>query len=137
MAGPARAGLFLYALDLERIAAFYEAVAGFVRLHAAADIVVLQSPDVQLVVHRIPPAIAAGITISSPPQRREQAALKFFFTVPSLAAAGRTIAALGGRLFDERWQGPGFVVCNAMDAEGNVFQIREAASAAASRAAAS
>jgi hypothetical protein len=28
-------------------------------------------------------------------------------------------------VFDERWQGPGFAACNAMDQEGNVFQLRE------------
>jgi len=30
-------------------------------------------------------------------------------------------------VFSEQWQGPGFVVCNAMDPEGNVFQVREQA----------
>jgi catechol 2,3-dioxygenase-like lactoylglutathione lyase family enzyme len=110
MAGPARAGLFIYANDMDRIAAFYVAVAGMVPLHRAEDLTVLQSPDIQLLIHRIPPAIAAGITITVPPQKREDMALKFFFTVANLA---------------ENWQGSGFVVCNAMDPEGNVFQVRE------------
>ena len=127
MAGPARAGLFIYANDMQRVAAFYVAVAGMSRLHEAEDLVVLQSPDIQLLVHRIPPAIAAGITITSPPQKREDTALKFFFTVASLAAARRMAARLGGEVFSENWQGPGFVVCNAMDPEGNVFQVREPA----------
>jgi predicted enzyme related to lactoylglutathione lyase len=126
MAGPARAGLFVYASDLERLAAFYANVAGMVRLHRAEDLVVLQSPDIQLLIHRIPPAIAAGITITSPPAKREDTPLKFFFTVASLAEARGVAAQLGGEVFSENWRGPGFVVCNAIDPEGNVFQVREA-----------
>ena len=94
------------------------------RLHADEHITVLESDDLQLVLHRIPPHIAADIVVTSPPQRREDVAMKFFLTVPDLDVAAERIAALGGTLFDDRWQGPGFTVCNAMDAEGNVFQVR-------------
>lgn len=95
------------------------------QVHADEDIAVLASPDLQLLVHHIPAHIAADIHIETPPVRREDCAIKFFATVPSLVDAGTTAATLGGQLFDERWQGPGFIVCNAMDPEGNVFQIRE------------
>lgn len=122
---PARAGVFIYAKDLPRLAAFYAAVLGMPQVHADDDIAILASPDLQLLVHRIPAHIAAGIHIETPPVRREDCAIKFFATVPSLAAADTTAASLGGQLFDERWEGPGFIVCNAMDPEGNVFQIRE------------
>jgi predicted enzyme related to lactoylglutathione lyase len=125
MAGPARAGLFVYANDMARVAAFYEAVAGMTRLHASDELVVLQSPDIQLLVHRIPPAIAAGIGITTPPRRRDETALKFFFTVASIAATGALVQRLGGVLYAEQWQGPGFLVNNACDPEGNVFQVRE------------
>lgn len=125
MAGPARAGLFIYAVDAPRVAAFYAAVAGMQQLHARDELIVLESPDIQLLIHAIPPHIAAGIEITSPPRKREDSALKFFFTVPSLAEARAQAARLGGEVFDENWQGPGFVICNAMDPEGNVFQLRE------------
>lgn len=125
MSGPARAGLFVYAKDSEGIATFYESVAGMTRLHMSDELIVLQSPDIQLLVHKIPETMAKDIVISSPPEKREKTALKFFFTVPSLAKA-RTIASrLGGDVFNENWCGPGFVVCNAIDPEGNVFQVRE------------
>jgi predicted enzyme related to lactoylglutathione lyase len=88
-------------------------------------LVVLQSPDIQLVVHAIPTLIAQTITIISPPQRRANTALKFFFTVASLGAAEETARALGGEVDPEEWQGPGFRVRNACDPEGNVFQVRE------------
>jgi predicted enzyme related to lactoylglutathione lyase len=127
MPGPARAGLFIYAKDKERIARFYEVIAGMARLHEAAEITVLESRDIQLLVHRIPPGIAASIQITSPPRRREDTALKFFFTVASLHAAREKAAELGGEVGNENWTGPGFVACNAMDPEGNVFQLRECA----------
>lgn len=127
MPGPARAGLFVYACNAERIASFYQAVAGMQRRSTSPGLIVLDSPDIQLLVHAIPVDIADSVVITSPPQRREEAALKFFFTVPSLSEARATAASLGGEVFSENWRGPGFIVCNAMDPEGNVFQVRESA----------
>lgn len=125
MSGPAPAGLFIYALDMQRLAGFYEAILGMRRLHSVPELVVLQSQDVQLIVHAIPAHIAATLSISTPPERREDTALKFFFTVPSIAAARTQAAALGGEVMQETWSGPGFRVCNAVDPEGNIFQVRE------------
>ena len=125
MSGPARAGLFIYAKELERIASFYEGVAGMQKIHTSDDLIVLESTDIQLLVHKIPEPIASEITIDSPPGPREDTALKFFFTVPSLAQARLAAERLGGEVFNENWKGPGFLVCNAMDPEGNIFQVRE------------
>lgn len=125
MSGPARAGLFIYAKDLPRLAGFYEQVLGLARVHMSGDLVVLESEDIQLVLHEIPAGIASTITIAAPPQRRENTALKFFFTVPDLLAAQAAAESLGGGIFGEQWQGPGFTVRSAYDPEGNVFQLRE------------
>ena len=127
MSGPAQAGLFIYAKDLPRLAGFYESLLGMSRVHAVSDLVVLRSPDIQLTLHAIPPAIAASISISSSPEKRADAALKFFFTVSSIAEAVVRASALGGEALPEQWQGPGFRVCNAVDPEGNIFQVRESA----------
>ena len=127
MSGPARAGLFIYAKDLSRLSGFYESLLGMSRVHSAPDLVVLRSPDIQLTLHAIPAPIAASISISSPPDKREDAALKFFFTVPSIAEAVAKAPGLGGEVLPEQWQGPGFRVCNAVDPEGNIFQVRESA----------
>ena len=127
MSGPARAGLFIYAKDLSRLADFYESLLGMSRVHSAPDLVVLRSPDIQLTLHAIPATIAASISISSPPEKREDAALKFFFTVPSITEAVAKAPALGGEVLPEQWQGPWFCVCNAVDPEGNIFQVRESA----------
>ena len=127
MSGPARAGLFIYAKDLPRMAGFYESFLGMSKAHATADLVVLRSPDLQLTLHAIPPAISASITITAPPAKRDNVALKFFFTVPSIAQAQALAPSLGGEVLPEQWQGPGFTVCNAVDPEGNIFQVRESA----------
>ena len=125
MAGPAQAGLFIYAKDVSRLAAFYENLLDMERLHATAELVVLQSSNVQLVLHAMPPQHASAVTISSPPQRRENTALKFFFTVPAIENASRVAASLGGEVLAEQWRGRGFRACNAVDPEGNIFQLRE------------
>jgi predicted enzyme related to lactoylglutathione lyase len=127
MSGPAAAGLFIYAKDLSRLADFYESILGLARVHVTPEIVVLRAPGIELVVHAIPASIAASITISDPPQHREDAALKFFFTVPSLAQARLAAAALSGEVLREQWSGAGFSACNAIDPEGNIFQVRERA----------
>lgn len=125
MTGPAPAGLFIYAKTLATMAAFYETLLAMTRVHASDDLVVLQSPDLQLVLHAIPQHIADDIVIDVPPQLREDAALKFFFTVPSLDAARAMAPGLGGAVMVEAWRGGGFVACNAFDPEGNLFQLRE------------
>ncbi|HJU84835.1 MAG TPA: VOC family protein [Holophagaceae bacterium] len=125
MSGPARAGLLVYAKDLQRLAGFYEEVLTMKRLHESEELVVLQSPDIQLLVHRIPPPIAERIVVTSPPERRDNTALKFFFTVEDIPGTSALISSLGGIVFPEQWQGPGFMVNNACDPEGNVFQVRQ------------
>lgn len=125
MAGPAQAGLFIYAKNLQRLAHFYQTLLSMQVLHQAPELTVLQSPSLQLVVHAWPQEIAAGIQISEPPEPRKNSALKFFASVPSLAAAREQAAALGGAVWEQTYQGPGFQVCNANDPEGNIFQVRE------------
>lgn len=125
MSGPARAGLFVYAKDVERVVAFYAVLLGMVRAHATPQMTVLRSPDLQMVVHAMPPERAAQVSVATPPVPRDDAAFKFFHTVPSLAHARETAATLGGAVWPEQYQGPGFIVCNAVDPEGNIFQVRE------------
>ncbi|WP_043006419.1 VOC family protein [Comamonas testosteroni] len=125
MPGPAAAGVLIYAKDFQALARFYEKVLDMQRLHEDEHIIVLESAALQLLIHALPAEIAARVQVGRPPQRRADVALKFFVTVPAIAEAASVAQALGGQVFDERWQGPGFAVCNAMDSEGNVFQLRE------------
>lgn len=127
MSAPARAGIFLYAKDMGRLAGFYQSVLGLAAAHRTEQMIVLRSPDLQLIVHAMPPQAAAQAVITDPPQLRDRAAIKFFCTVPSLAIAQASARAMGGDVLAEQWHGPGFVVRNAWDPEGNLFQIRQSA----------
>ncbi|MCU0618819.1 MAG: hypothetical protein MUF40_02795 [Gemmatimonadaceae bacterium] len=120
-----RAGVFVYAKALDRVAEFYAVVLDLAMVHRTEQMVVLRSADLELLVHAIPPAIAATIEITTPPQLRDDAAIKFFAMVASLDTAGAAARAHGGDLFGETWQGPGFTVRNAFDPEGNIFQVRQ------------
>jgi predicted enzyme related to lactoylglutathione lyase len=127
MAGPARAGLFIYAKDLGNLAAFYEKLLGLARVRATDELVILNSADFQIIVHAMPGHVARKTQASSPPAIRDNAASKFFYTVPSLSEAQAVADSLGGQVLPEQWRGPGFVVRNAVDPEGNIFQLRESA----------
>lgn len=132
MSALARSGLVIYAKDLAHLAQFYTQILNLHFAHQSSELMVLDSADLHIVLHAIPADIAQRIEISQPPQRRENAAMKFFATVASLAAAQELAAQLGGEVFADAWEGPGFRACNAMDPEGNVFQLREATQSAAS-----
>ncbi|WP_147693086.1 VOC family protein [Vogesella mureinivorans] len=133
MPGPARAGALIYARHLPQLAAFYQQLLGMQLLHGDAEHQVLANADFQLIVHAMPPHIAANVHIDTPPQPRSEQAIKLFFTVPSLADAAQLAAAQGGALYREHYQGPGFTVCNGHDPEGNIFHLRENHAAQASQ----
>ncbi len=68
MAKLQKSGAVPFAKDPTRVAKFYEVLAGLIPTHVAADIIVLESPLHQLMVHPIPPRIARTIKITQPPE---------------------------------------------------------------------
>lgn len=129
MPGPARAGALIYARDLGLLTHFYRTLLQMDIRSQDDAFVVMENDDIQLLIHAIPESIACDIDIQVPPQLREQGAIKLFFTVPSLAWAEARAADLGGGLLPQQWPGPGFVLRNAFDPEGNILQLRECLSA--------
>lgn len=125
MPGPTRAGALIYAKDLERLSSFYQQLLGMRLLHADREHHVIESADMQLIIHAMPPSIAATVSITVPPEPRTAQAIKLFFTVTGLADAATAASALGGSLFGPEYAGPGFKVRNGCDPEGNIFQVRE------------
>ena len=63
-AAPVPAGLVVYAKDLARVANFYEQTLALPRVETEADFVVLARSGVELVIVRIPDAIASGIHLA-------------------------------------------------------------------------
>jgi predicted enzyme related to lactoylglutathione lyase len=127
MTSPIAAGAVVYAKDLPRVTAFYAQVLGLEITDSEHDHVVLESQGFQLVVHAIPADIGESIDIATPPLRREDAAVKLVFPVPSLGAARVLAAKHGGALdpADREWPFQDSRVCDGHDPEGNVIQLRE------------
>jgi predicted enzyme related to lactoylglutathione lyase len=123
-------GAVLFAKDVAGLAAFYEQVVGLICTHEDASVRVLESELQQLVIHRIPAAIAGIIRITVPPQLREDTAVKLVFAVDSLERARAAAAACGGALQppERSFEVHGFRACDGYDPEGNVLQFRAALS---------
>jgi hypothetical protein len=124
-----KAGAVLFAKDLPRIARFYAELVPMAVALSESDLIVLESNQVQLVVHPIPKRIARSIKITSPPARRMDIAIKLFFPVASLAEARAKALDLGGELDPpgKEFEARGFRACDGHDPEGNVVQFREIA----------
>jgi predicted enzyme related to lactoylglutathione lyase len=119
------AGPLLYVADLDRLAAFYATVLGFLERGRDADHVVLESRGFQLVLlQRDPSTIAASRGTLG---RRSEVAIKPVFVVPSIEAAREAASAAGGVVNARRheWRFGQHRVCDALDPEGNVIQLRE------------
>jgi predicted enzyme related to lactoylglutathione lyase len=126
--GPGPLAGVVYALDVERLADFYADVVELRATDAGTGYAHLTAAGVELFLVAIPAEVAAGIEVTSPPQRRTETPIKLAFPTSDLARA-RTAAAARGGVVDppERaWTFGGYLHCDGHDPEGNVFQLREA-----------
>ena len=73
-------------------------------------------------LHAIPSEIAKSMEIESPPSPREQHAVKLIFEVEDVETERARLESLGVQVIRRPWQKPG-EECDAVDPEGNVFQI--------------
>jgi predicted enzyme related to lactoylglutathione lyase len=117
----------MYARDLDRLVEFYTAHGLTVDEAQRGDYAVLTGPHCELSILQIPKHVAAQIEIQSPPQPRETTPIKLVFVVSSIDEVLRVTGALGGRIKDgsKRWHFRGHAVQDAIDPEGNVYQLRE------------
>jgi catechol 2,3-dioxygenase-like lactoylglutathione lyase family enzyme len=118
--------MVVFAKDLARMAAFYEAILDRRVLDEDATWARFGGAD-ELVLHAIPEEVARTFEIADPPTPREDAAIKPWFTVASIAAARATAPHNSGRVLgaDQEWRFGDWLVCDGVDPEGNVFQLRE------------
>ena len=117
----------VFAKDVARVTKFYEEVLSMKVVLADESHIVLDTETFQLVVHSIPNDIAESFEVTSPPQIREDMAVKLCLPVSSIAAARSRAHALGGMVKPEanEWQARSFRACDGYDPEGNVIQLRE------------
>lgn len=111
----------VYVKDLERCVEFYGTVLGMTpqqstRTEHFAEFD-LDGP--KLMLHAIPPHVAAGITVTSPPEVREDTPVKLIidrWASDPIDAA--TVTGLGGRVLERPWGNSDYA-----DPEGNVFGV--------------
>jgi catechol 2,3-dioxygenase-like lactoylglutathione lyase family enzyme len=114
--------VILFAVDLHRMRDFYRDGIGLTPLEDTEGWVRFDAGGVELAVHAIPPDIARDIEISDPPRPRSDAAVKLVFDVDDLDAIRVRLRGHRAQLFEPVTSGDRRR-CDAIDVEGNVFQI--------------
>jgi hypothetical protein len=114
----------VFAKDIGRMTAFYREglLLPVVPEKSSEGYVVFDAEGALFAIHAIPSTIARDIQITEPPQERSDVAIKLVFQTADLEAACTRLEKLGARLLPPR----GFGSRDAIDPEGNVFQLREA-----------
>jgi predicted enzyme related to lactoylglutathione lyase len=114
----------LYVKDLERMKHFYSEVLSTnpTNQDGTDTWATFETGGARLSLHAIPAEIAKSIVIASPPSRREQHAVKLIFEVKDVEGEHARLESLGVQMLRRAWQKPG-EACDAVDPEGNVFQI--------------
>jgi predicted enzyme related to lactoylglutathione lyase len=106
------------------MAKFYGSVLGTTSAEeSSGDIRVMSQRD-EVLVHSVSPKIAERITVTSPPEAREDVAIKPIFDVDSLVVAVGFVEANGGVITDRTFTLNGLVRRDVLDPDGNVIQLR-------------
>ena len=121
-------GLVVFAKNKQRVSAFYQQTLELVVQESDTSHDLLRGQGYEVVVHAMPRKVAAAITVSTPPQPREDTPFKPTFVVASLAQVRRAAEATGGYLKPEAgaWHFRGHTVLDGWDPEGNIVQFKQA-----------
>ncbi|AZC24314.1 VOC family protein [Pseudomonas sessilinigenes] len=121
------AGFVLYSLDPQALARFYAALLGWPISDQQPDYLQLQHQGMELTLIQVPAAIAARIVLQDPPLPRSDSACKPVFWISDLDQARQRAASAGGRLYEpeREWRFKDARVCDGIDPEGNIFQLRQ------------
>jgi predicted enzyme related to lactoylglutathione lyase len=115
----------LFAKDCAGVSEFYAAVLGVRALRQDAGHALFECDGFELVVHRIPAALAAEIEIENPPRRHESGAIRLNFPIRDIALRRLAAARLGGVIDSQppSWAEPDSRFFLGHDPEGNVFGV--------------
>jgi predicted enzyme related to lactoylglutathione lyase len=116
--------LVIFSVDVQRLVTFYEAVLGATPTYEPSGDVRLVGEREEVLVHGVPAKIAKTIEIQTPPQPREQSAIKPVFDVASLEAALAHVAERGGVATGRTFSVDGLTRHDVLDPDGNVIQLR-------------
>lgn len=114
----------LYVKDFNRMKRFYRDLLGVEPSnHQWTDEwAVFETGGIRFALHAIPADIAAKIEIATPPVPREKDVVKLIFEVTDVERERERLESLGIRTLRRVWQKPG-QACDAIDPEGNIFQL--------------
>jgi predicted enzyme related to lactoylglutathione lyase len=118
-------GAMLYVKDLERMKRFYGDLLAIEATNEnwTNEWASFDTGDVQFALHAVPAGITEHIEIASPPLLRESAPVKLIFEVKDVEGELDRLMALGVQTLRRPWQRSG-EACDAVDPEGNIFQLR-------------
>jgi predicted enzyme related to lactoylglutathione lyase len=121
-------GLVVFAKNKKRVSAFYQQTLGLIVEESDTSHDLLRGQGYEVVIHTIPRKYAAGISISKPPEPRQETPFKPTFVVSSLAAVRTAAEVTGGHLKPEAgaWHFRGHMVLDGWDPEGNIVQFKQA-----------
>ena len=117
-------GAMLYVKDLKCMKRFYGDMLGIeaTNQNCNNDWATFDTGNVRFALHAIPADIAKHIEIASPPNPREQDPVKLIFEVKDVEGERERLESLGVQTLRRPWQQPG-EACDAIDPEGNIFQL--------------
>lgn len=118
----------LFVKSLQRVSPFYREVLAAKTLDRSEYHESLDCRGFQLLLQKIPDALAESIEISTPPDRREQAAIRLNFPVGDIETARLCARRLGGHIDDvpPSWAGASAGFYLGYDPEGNVIGLMTA-----------
>jgi len=114
----------LYVKDMEAMKRFYGEMLGAIPSdQGSTDTwVIFETDGARLSLHAIPAEIASSIEINSPPKPREESPVKLIFEVKDVELERSRLESLGIQIL-RRPRQKAAETCDAVDPEGNVFQI--------------
>lgn len=117
-------GVMLYVKDFERMKRFYADLLGIQPMNQNATDVwaSFESDGLQFALHAIPPDIAEEIEIASPARPRENEPVKLILNAKDVERERERLELMGVQIIRRQWQRPG-EACDAVDPEGNIFQL--------------
>jgi hypothetical protein len=113
----------LFAKDARSLTGFYAGVLAGTVLREDPQFALLDWGGFHLVIHQVPAHLASEVLVSTPPQRREQGALRLDYPVDDVTRARDAARRMGGAIDDAppSWAGNDASFFLGYDPEGNVF----------------
>lgn len=108
----------IFVSDVDAMAEFYAAVSGWAEAERGNGFVRLAHTTQQIVIH-----LAHGVENDGNIEMRVETPMKTVFTGQDRSVLDRVIAAGGQVLAKREFANQGFIHVDAVDLEGNIFQV--------------